>query len=152
MQGPSKPTPSLPNSPLLTDIQSSIPSDFTVMYPLNLDYDPYLVPKTNMHYVTKESRHAQHQHAQAAWWNQTILPALIRPFMHWKHKWSSAWPMSQGGIIVEMCPCTGHHQILKVVCVKIKGMLTVNHSLIIPLCSCFILCYSSPQHWTCSLP
>ncbi|KAF9515416.1 hypothetical protein BS47DRAFT_1360995 [Hydnum rufescens UP504] len=27
------------------------------MYPLNLDYDPYLVPKTHTHYLAKESRH-----------------------------------------------------------------------------------------------
>ncbi|KAF9511788.1 hypothetical protein BS47DRAFT_1363554 [Hydnum rufescens UP504] len=54
------------------------------MYPLNLDYDPYLVPETHTHYLAKESRHARHKHAQATHWSQTVLPALIRPFMQWK--------------------------------------------------------------------
>ncbi|KAF9506407.1 hypothetical protein BS47DRAFT_1367376 [Hydnum rufescens UP504] len=104
------------------------------MYPLNLDYDPYLVPKMHMHYLAKELRHVRCKHAQATHWSQTVLPALIRPFMQWKRKQmlSQQTPASQRGTDNSTCSCSSHHQPLKVVCVSIEALCDVD----IAVCTC----------------
>ncbi|KAF9508417.1 hypothetical protein BS47DRAFT_1416606 [Hydnum rufescens UP504] len=104
------------------------------MYPLNLDYDPYLVPEMHTHYLAKELRHARRKHAQAARWSQTVLPALIRPFMQWKHEQmlSRQTPSSQRGTDNSMCSCSSHHRPLKVVCVSIEALCDVD----ITVCTC----------------
>ncbi|KAF9520240.1 hypothetical protein BS47DRAFT_1452019 [Hydnum rufescens UP504] len=104
------------------------------MYPLNLDYDPYLVPETHTHYLAKESRHARRKHAQAACWSQTVLPALIRPFMQWKREQmlSRQTPASQRGTDNSTCSCSSRHRPLKVVCVSIEALCDVD----IAVCTC----------------
>ena len=133
-QGPSGPiytgphgtsTSTLPKS---QGVHVDAPSEFVATYPLNLDYDPYLVPETHMHYITKESRHARRKHAQAARWNQYVLPALIRPYMRWKCEQTLSYQTPAPGAIDVTCPCAGHHRTLKVVCVSIESTLSLHPS------------------------
>lgn len=120
---------SISNTPQSQDVHDDVPSDFLAIYPLDLDYDPSLVPEMRMHYVAKESRHARRKHAQAARWNQTVLPALIKPFMQWKRERTSLQQApTEGESNDKGCSCVGHHRILKVVCVSIECMFILCHS------------------------
>jgi CCR4-NOT transcriptional regulation complex NOT5 subunit len=132
-QGPSGPiytgirSTSTPTSQTPQEVHIDVPSKFVATYPLNLDYDPYLVPETHTHYITKESRHARRKHAQAARWSQTVLPALIRPYMRWKRD-QTLQTLTFGGDDIVTCSCAGNHRILKVVCVSIESMLALHPS------------------------
>jgi hypothetical protein len=133
-QGPSGPiytgvrSTSTPISQNPQDVHIDVPP-VAATYPLNLDYDPYLVPETHTHYITKESRHARRKHAQAARWNQTVLPALIRPYMRWKRdRTLLKETLASGGGDTVTCSCAGHHRILKVACVSIESMSALHPS------------------------
>ncbi|KAF9504948.1 hypothetical protein BS47DRAFT_1307405, partial [Hydnum rufescens UP504] len=70
------------------------------------------------------------KHAQAHWWNNTVLPSLIHPYMKFQREQHHSSSLDESGRFI--CKCSSRHHTLEVTCIHMEWIEDV----VLDVCEC----------------